>query len=92
MKNLQISKSKSLICGLLVVTPMLMLSCAARRAEQAYGRSTQASYLYLEAGQSYTATVQEKWLSPQVLREKDQTILEQNRILERAGIQPYLPK
>ena len=79
-------------CALAALTLTLTLcSCAAPRAP-AYGQATQSPYLYLLPGQTYTATAAEKWVSPKVLEQKDALILEQNRIMERAGIQPFLPR
>ena len=86
------SKKQFWKCAVAALTLTLTIcSCVAPHAP-AYGQATQPPYLYLGPGQTYTATAAEKWVSPKVIEQKDALILEQNRILERAGIQPFLPR
>jgi len=86
-------KLRSALPTFVLLAAMLMLTgCStAKPYGPAYGQASQPHYLYLQANQSYVPVTAEKWVSPKVLEEKDQTILELTRALERVGVQPYLP-
>lgn len=48
-----------------------------------YEHPRQGQYLYLQPGETYQAEQAEKWISPIVLREKDEIILSQQEQIER---------
>lgn len=80
---------------------MLLLICCSSgcRTAQPYGQPWQGQYLYLQAGVvlptlkgPYRPATDEKWVNPDLLKEKDALILELQRALERAGVKPFLPR
>lgn len=93
------SKRILYVCASLAMTLMLTACKSDKLSVPAYAHPSQPPYLYLEASKpvptlrgDYMPKVNEKWVSPAVLEEKDQTINELTRALERQGVKPFLPK
>lgn len=91
MKAKNLSR-KLTTCAAMVAMLTLTGCSTAPRSEGAYGHQRQGHYLYLKKAEPYTPPRDEKWVSPELLETKDQTILELNRQLERQGVQPLLPR
>lgn len=73
----------SVSCVATVTMLALTGCCTSGQDWPTYEHPRQGQYLYLEKGQEYTAPAKEKWVSPALLREKDQLISEQQATIEK---------
>jgi len=92
-------KTKTLKSGLLLtvaLAAMMMLTGCLRgpSGAAAWPPATPPRWLVIPPGQAWTNSTSrpQTWASPGVIREKDELLLDQKRILDRMGIAPVLPK